>query len=76
MKLSFSSNFDGDGFKKKMYEAAEKQFKENVHKQLRGAGYSNVKVTFSGSIERNDLKVNLSGPDAEVAEAKRLLAAK
>lgn len=71
MKISFSSSFDGDGFKKKMYAAAEKAFKVTVHKKLAGLG--NVRVTFSGSAERDDLKANLSGPEEQVEEAKKRL---
>jgi hypothetical protein len=68
-----SFTFDEGGFRKKMLEAAEKKFKETILEKLRRPGCSNVKVTFSGSVERNDLKANLDGPADEVAEAKKRL---
>jgi len=53
---------------------SEKGLKQRVCAKLRGRECAHVAISFSGSMEQNDLKVNLNGPEDEVAEAqKRLL---
>ena len=58
---------------KKIYEAAENVFKEKVLGELSRPGCENVTAIFSGSAENNDLNVDFTGPEDEVAAAKRRL---
>lgn len=56
---------------KKIQEGAENDFKEKILNEIRRPGCENVKATFSGSAATNDMKVDFTGPQDEVAAAKR-----
>jgi hypothetical protein len=57
-------------------QAAEKKFKEAIMDALKRKGCEQVKVTFSGSVARNDLKAHFSGPSDQCAEAEKRVSQK
>jgi len=57
---------------RQMSDAAEKQIKEKITSKVQRVG-PNLRVSFTGSFERGDLKVNLNGPDEEISAAQKVL---
>lgn len=65
--IKFDIKFDGDGMRRQMIEAAEKQVRE----KLRSRGIYNVTVKATGMVG-DEVKFQFSGPDDDVKKAKAI----
>jgi len=75
--FTFQSNFDGEEFKRSLMRQAENQFKEQILAKVEtippDKDGGRVTVSFSGSMEADDLKIDLSGPEELLEKAKEIL---
>jgi|HubBroStandDraft_1064217.scaffolds.fasta_scaffold816534_1 hypothetical protein len=69
--ITVSTNFDGDGFKRKLMEAAERKIKEVIKRKLTFPGSEKLRIEVVNSDKEGELTIRLNGPDEIVAEAKR-----
>ena len=66
--ITFSLDFNPDDFQKSIIE----QFKKQIRYDLSAAGLSNLAVSFQKDA-RAEIILHLSGPDEDVAKAKKAL---
>jgi hypothetical protein len=69
--ITVKTDFDGDEFKRKLYEAAERKIKEVIRRKLTFPGSDQLRVEVVNSDKEGELTIRLNGPDEIVAEAKR-----
>jgi hypothetical protein len=68
-EMSVSFNFDSGDFLRQIKAEAEKAARQSIIERVRKIS-PNVKVTFTGSLDRNNMEVILNGPDDQVAAAQ------